>query len=119
MAPFKVELLNINKSFGGISALNDVTIKARPGEIHGIVGENGAGKSTLMKILSGAYTMDSGEILINEEKVNITDPKRGREYGVGIIYQEFSLVPDLSVAENIYMHSLRKEKVWMISKYYP
>jgi ribose transport system ATP-binding protein len=113
MDPYKLELLNIQKSFGGVTALKDVTLKARSGKIHAIVGENGAGKSTLMKILAGAYRMDSGEILINGEKVRIDDTRDGRKSGVGIIYQEFSLVPDLSVAENVYLHYLNTAKIWM------
>ena len=113
MTHYSLELLNICKSFGGISALQEVTLRARPGEIHALVGENGAGKSTLMKILAGAYRMDSGEIHIKREKVNITNTRRGRESGVGIIYQEFSLVPDLSVTENIYLHYLNRKKFWM------
>ena len=113
MTDFKVELLNIQKSFGGISALQDVTLRARAGEIHALVGENGAGKSTLMKILAGAYQMDRGEILINQKKIQIGNPGEGRKNGVGIIYQEFSLVQDLSVAENIYLHFLNRNKVWM------
>jgi len=113
MTPYSVELLHIHKSFGGIAALQDVTLKALGGEIHALVGENGAGKSTLMKILAGAYQMDSGEILLKQKKVSISDPKSGRESGVGIIYQEFSLVPDLSVAENIYLHLLNQKKRWM------
>jgi ribose transport system ATP-binding protein len=113
MDPYKVRLLNIHKSFGGITALRGVTLKARPGEIHAIVGENGAGKSTLMKILAGACQLDSGEIFIDRERVVIPDPVAGRESGVGIIYQEFSLVPDLSVAENVYLHYLNTNKVWM------
>jgi ribose transport system ATP-binding protein len=113
MTPYSVELNHIHKFFGGIAALQDVTLKAKGGEIHAVVGENGAGKSTLMKILAGAYQMDSGEILLNQKKVTISDPKSGRESGVGIIYQEFSLVPDLSVAENIYLHLLNQKKRWM------
>ncbi|MCK4748159.1 MAG: sugar ABC transporter ATP-binding protein, partial [Bacteroidales bacterium] len=113
MSPYSVELNHIHNSFGGIAALQDVTLKANSGEIHAIVGENGAGKSTLMKILAGAYQMDSGEILLNQKKVSISDPKAGRESRVGIIYQEFSLVPDLSVAENIFLHLLNHKKWWM------
>ena len=113
MSQPRVELLHVCKSFGGIVALQDVTLSAQIGEIHAIIGENGAGKSTLMKILAGAYRMDSGEILLNGEKAIITDPKTGREMGVGILYQEFSLIPDLSVAENIYLHHLAQKNKWM------
>ena len=97
----RVELRNISKSFGGIAALKNVTLKVLPGEIHALVGENGAGKSTLMKILSGAYTKDAGQIFIDGVEVRIKDTHDSKKLGIGIIYQEFSLVPELSVAENV------------------
>lgn len=98
-----VEMLNISKTFGGIYALKNVTFKVRKGEVHALVGENGAGKSTLMKILSGAYEKDSGEIKIQGNPVNILNSYEGRKAGIGIIYQEFALAADLTVAENIFM----------------
>lgn len=104
--PFRVELININKSFRGVHALRNVTFSVLPGEIHALVGENGAGKSTLMKILSGAYQRDSGEIRIDGKHVEIRNPHEGREHGIGIIYQEFSLAGDLSVAENLFLSEL-------------
>lgn len=113
MPGYKVELLNISKSFGGIRALRDVTLQVGPGEIHALVGENGAGKSTLMKVLSGVYRMDSGSIILNGQRVHIANPKQGRDSGIGIIYQEFSLVEDLTVAENIYLHFLNQKRLWM------
>ena len=91
---------NITKRFGGVKALTDVSLKVEPGEIHALIGENGAGKSTLMKILSGAYQRDSGQIFIDGREVKITNPKESKELGVAIIYQEFRLAPDLTVAEN-------------------
>jgi ribose transport system ATP-binding protein len=103
---YRFELLNISKSFGGIHALQDVTLKGKPGEIHALVGENGAGKSTLVKILSGACHKNSGTIKIDGVKVDINSPLNGRKAGIGIIYQEFSLVPELSVSENIFLHTL-------------
>jgi ribose transport system ATP-binding protein len=109
----RVELINISKSFGGITALNNVTFKVLPGEIHALVGENGAGKSTLMKILSGAYTKDSGQILIDGMDVNIRSTHDSKKLGIGIIYQEFSLVPDLSVAENVFLNKLNATGFWM------
>jgi ribose transport system ATP-binding protein len=104
--PYVVELINISKSFRGVQALRDVTFSVVPGEIHALVGENGAGKSTLMKVLSGAYYRDSGIIRIDGEQVEIRNPHEGRERGIGIIYQEFSLAGDLSVAENLFMNKL-------------
>jgi len=114
MSPeYRVELLNVSKSFGGINALQKVTLKSKPGEIHALVGENGAGKSTLVKILSGACKKDNGIIKIDGVEVEIKNPQDGRKAGIGIIYQEFSLVPDLSVSENIYLHTLSEKKIFM------
>ncbi|MHC4132001.1 MAG: sugar ABC transporter ATP-binding protein [Planctomycetota bacterium] len=96
----------ITKSFGGVHALKDVEFRARAGQVHAIVGENGAGKSTLMKILSGAYQKDDGQIKIDGKVVNIPNPHAGRKRGIAIIYQEFALAPDLTVAENIYLDHL-------------
>lgn len=84
-----------------------------PGEIHALIGENGAGKSTLMKILSGAYTKDSGEIFIDGKEVHIKNTYDSKKLGIGIIYQEFSLVPALSVAENIFLSQLGITGFWM------
>ncbi|MHC4264660.1 MAG: sugar ABC transporter ATP-binding protein [Planctomycetota bacterium] len=101
-----VEMESITKSFGGVHALKDVDFRAREGHVHALVGENGAGKSTLMKILSGAYQKDDGQIKIDGEVVNIPNPHAGRKLGIAIIYQEFALAPDLTVAENIYLDHL-------------
>ena len=110
---YRVELINISKSYGGISALKDVSLKVLPGEIHALVGENGAGKSTLMKILSGAVSRDSGKIVMDGEEVHIQSTHDSKKLGIGIIYQEFSLVPDLSVAENIFISQLGSSGFWM------
>jgi ribose transport system ATP-binding protein len=109
----KVELRDISKSFGGIAALKNVTFKVMTGEIHALVGENGAGKSTLMKILSGAYLKDAGQIFIDGTEVQIRNTRDSKKLGIGIIYQEFSLVPDLSVAENIFLNQLGQTGFWM------
>ena len=100
---YKVDMNKISKSFGGVKALDKVDLHVKPGEILALVGENGAGKSTLMKILSGAYQKDAGNIKIDGEEVQIKNPHIGRELGISIIYQEFALVPDLTVAENIFL----------------
>jgi len=110
---YRVELVNISKSFGGINALKDVSLRVKPGEIHALVGENGAGKSTLMKILSGAYSKDGGKIFIDQQEVQIRNTHDSKKFGIGIIYQEFSLVPELSVAENIFLHQLSSAGSWM------
>ena len=103
---YRVELNNISKTFRGIHALRDVSFNVAPGEIHALVGDNGAGKSTLMKILSGAYQRDSGSIKIDGKPVEIRNPHDGRRHGVGIIYQEFALATDLTVAENLFLKNL-------------
>jgi ribose transport system ATP-binding protein len=98
-----LEMRRIRKSFPGVVALDDVDLALQRGEVHMLLGENGAGKSTLMKILSGAYTKDAGEILFDGHPVNIDGPRAALALGIRIIYQELSLVPQLSAAENIFL----------------
>jgi ribose transport system ATP-binding protein len=100
---YVLEMRDIEKSFPGVQALKGVTLKVRRGEVHALVGENGAGKSTLMKILSGAHPCDSGEIYLDGERVEITDPIHAQALGVSMIYQELNLVPYTSVAENVFL----------------
>ena len=107
---YRLEMRGITKHFGGVKALTDVSLKVAPGEVHALIGENGAGKSTLMKILSGAYPRDKGEILIDGQEVKITNPKDSKDLGIAIIYQEFMLAPDLTVAENIFIDKLSAGK---------
>lgn len=97
-----LHLKNITKSFGGVKALRGVDLEVHAGEIHALLGENGAGKSTLMRIIAGAHRPDGGTIVINGESVLHNSPHIAKSLGVSIIYQEFSLIPGLSVAENIY-----------------
>lgn len=94
---------NISKSFPGVKALSNVDLEIRKGEVHALMGENGAGKSTLLKILAGAYTRDEGEIYIDGKKIDDLNPKQAENCGISIIYQEFSSLPDLSIAENIFL----------------
>jgi ABC-type sugar transport system ATPase subunit len=96
-----LEMRGIHKRFPGVQALDNVALQVRAGEIHALVGENGAGKSTLMKVLAGAIQGDSGDILIDGAPVSINSPQDARSLGIGIVYQEFSLVPALTVGENI------------------
>ena len=103
---YKLEMKGITKRFGKVTALHDVSLDVKPGEIHALVGENGAGKSTLMKILSGAYTKDEGTILVDGKEVNIDGSRSSMNLGIAIIYQEFMLAPDLTVAENIFIDRL-------------
>jgi ribose transport system ATP-binding protein len=91
----------ITKSFPGVRALDGVSFEVARGEVHALVGENGAGKSTLMKILAGAYIADSGTIDVDGQRATIDGPKAAERLGIGMIYQEFNLVPDLGVIENI------------------
>ncbi|HEY0798625.1 MAG TPA: sugar ABC transporter ATP-binding protein [Candidatus Baltobacteraceae bacterium] len=91
----------IAKSFPGVRALSGVSFEVLAGEVHALVGENGAGKSTLMKILAGAQPADEGEIEIDGKRVVIDGPRAAEQLGIGMIYQEFNLVPDLGVVENI------------------
>lgn len=94
---------NVSKSFPGVKALDNVSMDVRRGVVHGIVGENGAGKSTLMKILSGVYTKDSGEVVFDGRLVEKTTPIDALRSGLSIIYQEFSLVNSMTVGENIFL----------------
>ena len=102
MAEF-LEMRNIVKKFPGVLALDHVNLKVRKGEVHALLGENGAGKSTLMKILSGAYQKDEGEILIDGKPIEINSAQDSQKQNISIIYQELNLTDQLTVAENIYM----------------
>jgi ribose transport system ATP-binding protein len=95
----------VTKRFGGATALDGVDFELLPGEIHGLVGENGAGKSTLMKILSGVHTPDEGEVVLRGEAVRFSSPAESKARGVGMIYQELSCMPSLTVAENVFLGS--------------
>lgn len=98
-----LRMKNITKAFPGVLALNNVSFDLRKGEIHALVGENGAGKSTLMKILGGVYVPDTGEIEIKNKTVKITCPQDSLDNKVSVIYQEFNLVPAMSIAENLFL----------------
>jgi ABC-type sugar transport system ATPase subunit len=98
-----LHMQDVCKSFPGVQALDAVTLEVGHGEILGLIGENGAGKSTLMKILSGVYAMDSGAIYLDGQPVQIHNPHQGQQLGISIIYQEFNLMPNLSVMENIFV----------------
>ena len=110
-----VEMKHINKSFNGVPALRDISFDVMPGEVHVLLGENGAGKSTLMKILSGAYTPDSGEIVINGMPFHSLTPQMAQASGISIIYQELSVINELSIEENIFLGRIPMKKVMGIS----
>ena len=98
-----LSLNHITKRFPGVLALDDVSIEVRPNEIVGLIGENGAGKSTLMKLLTGAYRQDSGEILLGGEPLVIRNPRDATSKGIAMVYQEQSILPNLTVAENLFL----------------
>src|SRR5829696_5370434 len=98
-----LELREISKRFPGVVALNDVAFDLRAGEVHVLVGENGAGKSTLVKILSGIYQPDAGEILLDGNPVTLPDPHTAQQLGISTVHQELNLVPHLDVGRNMYL----------------
>ena len=98
-----LELKNIHKSFPGVLALQGVDFSLNEGEIHALMGENGAGKSTLIKVLTGVYTKDEGQIILDDKEVNIKSPQDAQHLGISTVYQEITLCPNLSVAENMYI----------------
>ncbi|MBN1834531.1 MAG: sugar ABC transporter ATP-binding protein [Spirochaetales bacterium] len=97
-------LSGITKNFPGVKALDDVNLDLYKGEVHGLVGENGAGKSTLMKILSGVYQPDAGQIVLNGEAVSFRNPHEAQDAGISIIFQEFSLIRTFDVTDNVFLN---------------
>jgi ribose transport system ATP-binding protein len=98
-----LEMRHIGKRFPGVIALDEVDFELRRGEVHILLGENGAGKSTLMKILSGAYQKSAGQIFLDGAEIEIRTPKHAQTLGISTIYQEFNLIPNLSIGENIFL----------------
>jgi ribose transport system ATP-binding protein len=109
-----LRLENISKSFPGVRALRGVDLEVRPGEIHGLLGENGAGKSTLIKIVAGAYAPDHGGIHFDGAPVRWSSPREAKRHGVHVVYQEFVLFPQLSVAENIFLGHERRNRFGLV-----
>jgi ribose transport system ATP-binding protein len=105
MASPRLELAGIVKAFGGVQALRGVDFALQPASIHGIAGENGAGKSTLMKIIAGVHAGDSGEMRVDGAKVRFRSTRDARAAGIGMVHQELSVAPDLTVAENVFLGS--------------
>jgi ribose transport system ATP-binding protein len=110
-----VEFRNITKQFPGVVALSNANVELREGEVHVLVGENGAGKSTLMKILSGAYTPDAGQLIVGGIDIEKNSPALAAELGIGMIYQELNLIPELSVMQNLFLGN-EKQKLFFIDK---
>ena len=100
---YAVEMKNITKRFGGLIAVDNVSLQIKSGEIHALCGENGAGKSTLMNVLTGKFPPNEGEIYLKGEKKKIHNPKDARNEKITIVHQELELIPDLSIAENIFL----------------
>ena len=98
-----LRLKNIRKEFPGVLALDNVSLEAKAGSVHALMGENGAGKSTLIKILAGAYSKDQGTILFDDKEVNIDNPNDSLNLGIKVVYQEIALIPEFTVAENIFL----------------
>ena len=111
-----LEIKNISKSFGGVKALQNVDFKIERGEIYCLMGENGSGKSTLIKIISGVYTPDQGEMILNGKLYKKITPAESIREGIQIIYQDFSVFPNLSVAENIALSVMAGQKDKIINK---
>src|ERR1700755_114221 len=101
-----LEAANVSKHYGGIAALKNARLAVRAGEVHALMGENGAGKSTLAKIIAGSVRADSGQILIDGKPVSIATPLDAQRHGIGIIYQELDLFPNLTAGENIVIRNL-------------
>jgi methyl-galactoside transport system ATP-binding protein len=110
-----LEMINISKTFPGVKALDDVTIRVRPGSVHALMGENGAGKSTLMKCLFGLYSPDAGEIHLNGKPVKIENPKSALDHGISMIHQELHPIPHRSVMENIWLGRFPQIKIGPVS----
>ena len=99
--PPELEVVNMTKRFGSFTALDNVSMHLKPGTFHALLGENGAGKSTLVKCIMGFYTPDSGEVLIDKQLRTISSPRDAHKYGIGMVYQHFTSVPAMTVAENL------------------
>lgn len=100
---YALEMKNISKSFPGVKALDNVSLNVKKGSVHALMGENGAGKSTLMKILAGIHKPDKGELFLKGKKVEFNNPRDALHHGISMIHQELSFVPELTVAENIFL----------------
>src|SRR5450755_4098145 len=101
--PALLELRGITKSFGGVQALRNVDFTLNAGEIHGLAGENGAGKSTMMKIISGVHSADSGTMRVDGKEVHFRSSRDALAASIGMVHQELSVAPELSVAENVFL----------------
>lgn len=119
MAEYLLRALDIKKYFAGVKALDGVSLEIRPGEIHCLAGENGCGKSTLIKIISGVYQRDSGTIEFEGRPLQKITPLSAIESGIQVIYQDFSIFPNLSVMENLAINSqlVAKKEICKLERY--
>ena len=106
--PF-IELKDISKFFPGVVALDHMSLRIERGQVHGLIGENGAGKTTLIKVLTGVYKADKGDILINGKPITLSNPNEARNAGISCVYQELNIVPDLTVTDNLYIGHYKKK----------
>jgi ABC-type sugar transport system ATPase subunit len=111
-----LEAVGISKGFPGVQALDSASIEVIPGEIIGLLGENGAGKSTLIKILAGILPKDEGTVVFDGQEVEISSPQKAQELGISIIYQELNLIPNLSLAENIFMGREKRKAAFFLDR---
>src|ERR1700732_795621 len=109
--PVILEMRHISKAFGAVTALVDVSIQHRQGEVLALVGDNGAGKSTLIKILSGFHQPDAGSIVLNGEEVHFGSPRDARAHGIETVYQDLALIGDLSIFHNIFLGRERHKRI--------
>ena len=108
MHALQLETFNLTKRFGAFTALDSVSLAVRPGTVHALLGENGAGKSTLVKCIVGYYRPDDGAVMVDTREYDIASPTVARELGIGMVYQHFTLVPGMTVAENLLLARDRK-----------
>jgi len=109
-----VEMKNIHLAFGGVKAVDDVSVDLFPGEVVGLLGHNGAGKSTLIKVLSGAYKADAGEVYINGKRATINNPRDARKYNIETIYQTLALADNLDAAANLFLGRELVNKIGLV-----
>ncbi len=111
IAPPDLEVVNMTKRFGTFTALENVSMKLKPATFHALLGENGAGKSTLVKCIMGFYTPTSGQVLINGQAREINSPRDAHHYGIGMVYQHFTSVPAMTVAENLVLSRFESQNL--------
>lgn len=106
---YLIELRNVTKKFPGVIALNNMNLQIEPGKVHGLIGENGAGKSTLIKVMTGVYQPEDGDILLLGSKADFKNPNHARQAGIACVYQELNIIKELSVTDNIFLNRMMKK----------